>query len=74
MCSRIRNFEDKVPLFVKKLFERESKNLNEDQNHFAQFLKSNQVVFSEEITAGNCNIMEHNINLKDSNPMKQIPR
>jgi len=31
-------------------------------------------VFSEEITAGNCDIIEHKINLKDSNPIKQAPR
>jgi len=30
-------------------------------------------VFSEEIT-GNCDIIEHKINLKDSNPIKQAPQ
>jgi len=75
LCSRIRSFEDEVLLFVKELFERESKDLNEDQrNRFAQLLKNNQDVFSVEITARNCDIMEHNINLKDSNPIKQAPR
>jgi len=74
LCSRIKSFEDEVLLFMKELFERESRNLNEDQrNHFAQLLKNNQDVFSEEITAGNCDI-EHKINLKDSNPIKQAPR
>jgi len=74
-CSRIRSLEDKVPFLVKELFERESKDLNEDQkNRFAQLLKVNQDVFSEEITAGNCDIIEHSINLKDSNPIKQVSR
>jgi len=75
LCLRIRNLEDKILFFVKELFERESKDLNEDQrNRFAQLLKDNQDVFSEEITAENCDILEHVINLKDSNPIKQIPR
>jgi len=75
LCSRIRSFEDEILLFVKELFERESKDLNEDQrNCFAQLLKDYQDVFSEEITARNCDILEHIINLKDSNPIKQTPR
>jgi len=75
LCSRIRSFENKVPFFMKELFERESRNLNGDQkNHFARLLKNNLDVFSEEITAGNCDIIEHRINLKDSNPIKQAPR
>jgi len=75
LCSRIKGFEEEIPLFMKKLFERESRNLNEDQrNHFAQLLRNNQDVFSEEITAGNCDIIEHKINLKDSSPIKQAPR
>jgi len=31
-------------------------------------------MFSEKITAGNCDNLEHNINLKDLNPIKQISR
>jgi len=59
LCSRIKSFENEVPLFMKELFERESRNLNEDQrNHFAQLLKNNLDVFSEEITAGNCDIIK----------------
>jgi len=75
LYSRIKSFEEsfEVPFFVKELFERESKDLNEGQrNRFAQLLKINQDVLSEEITAGNCDIMEHNINLKDSNPIGYI--
>jgi len=74
-CSRIKSFENEIPFFIKELYERESMNLNEDQrNHFAQLLKNNLDVFSEEITAGNCDILEHKIILKDSNPIKQAPR
>jgi len=75
LCSRIRSLKDEIPFFVRELFERESKDLNEDQrDRFAQLLKDNQDVFSEEIAAGNCDILEHVINLKDSNPIKQVPR
>jgi len=31
-------------------------------------------VFSKNVIAGNCNIVEHVINLKDSLPIKQFPR
>ncbi|KMQ81926.1 krab-a domain-containing protein, partial [Lasius niger] len=31
-------------------------------------------VFSEDIIAGNCEIVEHNINIKDARPIKQVPR
>jgi len=75
LCSRIKSFKDEVLFFVKELFGRKSKDLNEDQrNRFAQLLKINQNVFSKEITAGNCDIIEHNINLEVSNPIKQAPR
>jgi len=53
LCLGIKSFEDEVPLFVKELFEKKSRNLNEDQrNHFAQLLKNNQDVFSEETGRG----------------------
>lgn len=41
---------------------------------FIEFLKEFQDVFSEEIVAGNCDIVEHRINLRESNPIKQTPR
>lgn len=31
-------------------------------------------VFTEDIVAGNCNEVEHKIEVKDSNPIKQVPR
>ena len=49
VCSRIQKFED-VPQFLKELFERETKDLNENQkDFFAQFLIDNHDIFSEEI-------------------------
>ncbi|KMQ88146.1 integrase core domain protein [Lasius niger] len=41
---------------------------------FTDFLINNQDVFSQDIVAGNCNVDEHVINVKDSLPIKQVPR
>lgn len=75
VCSRIKNRFDEIPLFLRELFERESKSFsNEQKNLFAQFLNDFQDVFSEEITAGNCNMVEHVINVENALPIKQAPR
>jgi len=73
-CSRI---EDSpiVPSILKELFENNSANLEIAQRKiFADFLNNFHDVFSGEIMAGNCDIVEHVINVKDSSPIKQVPR
>jgi len=40
---------------------------------FADFFCEFEDVFSEDIVAGNCDV-EHVINIKDSSPIKQVPR
>lgn len=75
VCSRIQNYVEGIPPFLKELFERESQELEEKQRElFAQFLNEFQDVFSEEILAGNCKVMEHRINVENSSPIKQVPR
>jgi len=40
---------------------------------FVELLEEFQDVFSEQIVAGNCDIMQHEIKLSDSRPIKQAP-
>jgi len=64
-----------VPKFLWELFVKEMQDLNEGQKErFANFLIEFQDVFSEEITAGNCRMVEHNIEIESFNPIKQAPR
>jgi len=66
---------ERVPTILKELFVDNSANLDGiRKNTFADFLCEFQDVFSENIVAGNCNIVEHVINVKDSSPIKQVPR
>jgi len=44
------------------------------RNIFANLLEEFRDVFSERIVAGNCDIMQHEIRLSDSRPIKQAPR
>lgn len=44
------------------------------KNFFVDFLCDYQDVFFYDIVAGNCNVVEHVINVKDSLPIKQVPR
>lgn len=56
---------------LRTLFEENSKDLNSFQKDlFAEFLREFQDIFSEDLTSGNCEILEHVIKLKDSNPIK----
>lgn len=72
-CSRITPV--KVPIFLEKLFTLNSENLDSTQkNVFAQFLWEFQDVFFDNITPGNCKILEHTISVNNSNPIKQAPR
>lgn len=74
-CARVVNFEEKVPHKLEDLYKKNNLNLNEAQKKdLVEFLEEFQDVFSEEIVAGNCNVIEHQINLKESNPIKQTPR
>ncbi|KMQ88164.1 retrovirus [Lasius niger] len=41
---------------------------------FASFLSEFQDVFSEDVVAGNCGLVEHEINLSNSCAIKQTPR
>jgi len=58
-----------------RVFEKETQELNKEQKErFAQFLTEFQDVFFKEVIAGNCNVIEYTIKIKDSNPIKQTPR
>ena len=73
-CARVVSSEN-IPSILKELFVENSKNLSETQKEiFAVFLCEFKDVFSQEIVAGNCNIFEYVINVKDSSPIKQVPR
>ncbi|KMQ87964.1 krab-a domain-containing protein, partial [Lasius niger] len=75
LCSRIECFEKKVPHFFRELFKKYSENLDSSEKEiFAEFLYEFQDVFSENIVAGNCGLIEHEINLTDCRPIKQAPR
>lgn len=75
VCSRIENCEDKIPDILKELFKENAKNLDSSQKRiFADFLSEFQDIFSENIVAGNCEMVEHEINLSDVHPIKQAPR
>jgi hypothetical protein len=75
-CARVEVSSQKVPSLLEELFIKHSKNLNFDQQEiFASFLDDFKDVFSREIVAGNCcDAIEHVINVKDSSPIKQVPR
>jgi len=71
-CSQI--LEEKVPYFLQMFFEENSKNLSSQRDIFADFLIEFQDVFSEDLVAGNCEVLKHSINVRDSKPIKQAPR
>lgn len=76
MCSRIENFENKIPDILKDFFKKNSKNLNISQREiFADFLFKFSDIFSEKkIVTGNCDLVEYVINLNVSRPIKQSLR
>lgn len=52
-----------------------SKNLNDIQKKdLGDFLEEFQNVFSRDIVAGSCDVLKHEIDIKDSFPIKQVPR
>jgi len=63
---------NRVPQFLKELFERKTPDLNEKQKErFANFLTEFWDVFSDKITAGNCKVVEHGIKIEDSYSITQ---
>lgn len=74
-CLRIKDFSKKIPSILNDLFEKSSINLQEfEKEIFISFLNKFQDLFSCDIVAGNCDVIEHVINVKDSLPIKQAPR
>ncbi|KAL6262021.1 hypothetical protein P5V15_007111 [Pogonomyrmex californicus] len=60
---------------LKELFAQNSSSLNEVQKEtFINFLNEFQDIFSENVVAGNCELVEHESKLKDCRPIKQVPR
>lgn len=74
-CSRVQSFFEKVPSILKELYAKDSVVLNKSQRDvFANLLCEYRDIFFERIVTGNCDILTHTINLKDSSPIKQVPR
>ncbi|EZA55643.1 hypothetical protein X777_04315 [Ooceraea biroi] len=74
-CARVKDCEVEVPPFLEELFGRDSCGLDPDKKQeFARILEEFQDVFSEEIVAGCCGMVEHKIELADPQPIKQAPR
>lgn len=74
-CSRVEDSSTKAPSVLKELYENNSGNLNKAEKEvFVDFLDEYCDVFSENIVAGNCNKVEHVIDVTDSLPIKQVPR
>jgi len=65
----------KFRMGARLFFEQNSQEMNVSQRIiFAEFLKEFQNVFSEQIVAGNYDIVQHEIKLSDSRLIKQAPR
>lgn len=74
-CSRIQNYSEEVPSILKELYENDSENLNKPQRDvFANLLYEYKDIFFEKVVAGNCDIVTHAINVRDSSLIKQVPR
>jgi len=72
-CLRITLRE--IPNFLKSFYGENFFNLNSSQRDiFANFLIEFQDIFSQDLIAGNCGILEHSIEVTDSKPIKQISR
>lgn len=64
-CSRIQVSSERIPSFLKELYENSSSNLSESQKDiFAVLLFEHQRDSSGEVTAGNCDVIEHIIDIK----------
>lgn len=74
-CGRIENFSEEISETLKGIHKNNSENLDKEQKKiFIDFLREFENVFTENIVAGNCDVVAHGINVKDSLPIKQIPR
>jgi len=61
-CSRVMSEDSGVPKFLWELFVKETQDLNKRQKkQFASFLIKFQDIFSEEMIAGNCRMVEHKL-------------
>lgn len=75
LCSRIYASNERVPHFLLEFFERNSATLAVPQKEeFAKIIEDFQDIFTKDIIAGNCSLMEHAIDVKNSSPIKQAPR
>ena len=73
--ARIEDSSEKVPIPLKELYKANSQHLSEiEKESFVDFLNEFDDLFSENIIAGNCNVVEHVVNVRDSPPIKQVPR
>ena len=75
-CSRMEKISKQIPFFLEEVFSKCAKKLDSSfqKEDFFLFLTDFQDVFSENIVAGNCDVVKHCIDLSDSRPIKQIPR
>lgn len=75
ICSRIGSCSAELPHFLSRVLEQSSPKLNKYQKRdFSDFLSEFCGVFSEDVIAGNCDVLTHAIKLCDSRPIKQVPR
>lgn len=64
-----------LPDFLVDFVERDIENLNvQSKGVFSAFLSEFCDVFSEKIVAGNCDVVQHKIELTNPRPIKQTPR
>ncbi|KMQ90068.1 integrase core domain protein [Lasius niger] len=73
--ARIEDSFERVPIPLKELYETNSRHLNGvEKKNFVDFLNEFEDLFSENIIAENCSVVEHVVNVQDSLPIKQVPR
>ncbi|XP_020298143.1 uncharacterized protein LOC109862482 [Pseudomyrmex gracilis] len=73
VCCQVTEEVEIVPSSLKELFD--SVGLDEAQKGvFADFLNKFQDIFTDQIVAGNCEVLQHKISLQDPRPIKQAPR
>lgn len=74
-CARITNITDQVPKELQSFFHQHSKELDVyQQKDFAHFVNEFEDIFCEIVIAGNCEVIEHKIELTNNQSIKQIPR
>jgi len=75
LCSRISREGEGIPQNLLEFYEKNSITLDVLQKEkFAEVIVNFLDVFTEEIVAGNCSVIEHAINVNNSSPIKQVPR